>query len=261
MDDPQKTLSVQLPPGHTVSSEDGTPLLWLSHDSAPAGLWSELLAEHHRSGLWPLLLEGMYGDPVRPWESQELFPGWISSPGDHDPAELLARWWRQHASGEEADPGNDPRSTTAPYGASWPGPAPAADVPEGAPERTAAECAELLVEHVPGMRMGLVPAASGAEAIAASGWAGPLNYDNDTAVFAAVVADWERRFGVRVLGMGFASLTLAVGAPPTDSGQALRVAAEHFAFCPDNLWQGSHRDLRAYAEILVDRPVWQFWWD
>ncbi len=39
-------------------------------------------------------------------------------------------------------------------------------------------------------------------------------------------------------------------------------AAEHFAFCPDLVWQGgSPHTLRGYAERLVDRPVWSFWWD
>ncbi|PDP84511.1 hypothetical protein CQJ94_27985 [Glycomyces fuscus] len=260
--DLQKKLSVPLPPGRVVSSEDGTPLLWLSEAPAPFGLWSRLHAEHPRSGLWPLLLDGMHGEPDRPWESQELYPDWISSPSDHDPEELLARWWRNHTGGQRDDPVPDPVSVTAPYGTSWPGRAPAAPPPEEDPGLTAAECAEIMVENGVGSRLGLVPAASGAEAVAASGWAGPLNHDNDTAVFAAVVADWERRFGVRVLGMGFATLTLAVAAPPADTGQALRVAAEHFAFCPDNLWQDpAHRDLRTYAGTLVDRPVWHFWWD
>ncbi|WP_017599876.1 DUF4253 domain-containing protein [Nocardiopsis lucentensis] len=118
---------------------------------------------------------------------------------------------------------------------------------------------------MPGQRLGLVRASSGARALIACGWSGPLNYDDDTAVFAAVfaavVTDWERRFGARVLGLGFDTLTLSVAAPPTHIDQALRVAAEHFAFCPDQIWQGHSHRLRNYAERLVDRPVWTFWWD
>ncbi|WP_223830428.1 hypothetical protein [Nocardiopsis quinghaiensis] len=78
--DLQKTLSVELPPGHVVRSEEGAPLLWLSEDAAPFGLWSLLSAEHPRSELWPLLLDGVHGEPDRPWESQELYPEQISCP-------------------------------------------------------------------------------------------------------------------------------------------------------------------------------------
>ncbi|WP_223830429.1 DUF4253 domain-containing protein [Nocardiopsis quinghaiensis] len=79
-------------------------------------------------------------------------------------------------------------SVTAPYGTSWPGRAPVAPT-EDDPGEKADECAEIMVENGMGSRLGLVRATSGAEAMAASGWSGPLNYDNDTAVFAAVVAD------------------------------------------------------------------------
>ncbi|MFD8883716.1 DUF4253 domain-containing protein [Streptomyces erythrochromogenes] len=42
---------------------------------------------------------------------------------------------------------------------------------------------------------------------------------------------------------------------------ALPIAAEHFAFCPDNVWQGAHPPLAAYAEHLIDLNCWEFWWD
>lgn len=84
--------------------------------------------------------------------------------------------------------------------------------------------------------------------MSACGWHGPVNYDPDTAVFAAVVRDWETRFGARVVGVGADTLHLSV-------------AAEHFAFCPDNVWQGSHPTLSAYAEQLVGVNCWTFWWD
>ncbi|MEU0401773.1 DUF4253 domain-containing protein [Streptomyces sp. NPDC006197] len=39
------------------------------------------------------------------------------------------------------------------------------------------------------------------------------------------------------------------------------VAAEHFAFCPDDVTQGEHDTLREYArEALSDSPAWSFWW-
>lgn len=41
--------------------------------------------------------------------------------------------------------------------------------------------------------------------------------------------------------------------------EALTVAAEHVAFCPDTVWGGT--DLPGYAAGLVGAPAWHFWWD
>ncbi|MEU8952750.1 DUF4253 domain-containing protein [Streptomyces sp. NPDC048518] len=90
---------------------------------------------------------------------------------------------------------------------------------------------------------------------------GSVNYDNDTATFAAVVRDWEDRFGARVVGLGCSTLHLSVATPPTRTEEALAIAAEHFTFCPDNIWQGAHPDLSSYAEDLVDLNCWECWWD
>jgi hypothetical protein len=64
------------------------------------------------------------------------------------------------------------------------------------------------------------------------------------------------------VGVGFAELCLSVAAPPMTIDDALPVAAEHFAFCPDNVWQGRHPfTLAGYAERLVGAASWTFWWD
>ncbi len=55
---------------------------------------------------------------------------------------------------------------------------------------------------------------------------------------------------------------LSVAAPPATLAQGEAIAAEHFAFCPDNITQGAHPTLRAYAEHeLLTKPTWSFWWD
>jgi len=41
---------------------------------------------------------------------------------------------------------------------------------------------------------------------------------------------------------------------------ALRIAAEHFAFCPDVIEQGVY-PISAYAEQLTGKDSWAFWWD
>ncbi|WP_017585970.1 DUF4253 domain-containing protein [Nocardiopsis ganjiahuensis] len=258
---PQASLSVPLPAGRMFSSPEGEPFLWVSEEPVAVGLWSRLFAESPRSGWWPLLVEGFDRDPDLLLETSAIERSTALT--DHDPAGLLAAWWGEYTGSSE--PGAeepDPHPETAPFGRTWPGTVPAASLAEGAAEATASECAELLVEHGRPQRLGLVRASSGAQALLSCGWSGPVNYDNDTAVFAAVVADWERRFGARLLGLGFDTLLLSVASAPTDIDRALRVAAEHFAFCPDLVWQGSSpHTLRGYAERLVDRPVWNFWWD
>jgi len=87
-----------------------------------------------------------------------------------------------------------------------------------------------------------------------------VNYYDDVGELAAVVRSWEERFGARVVSIGFDTLHLSVAAPPRDLDQALHIAAEHFAFCPDNVWQGPEY-LRTYAAGLVDLNAWNFWWD
>ncbi|MFI0990606.1 DUF4253 domain-containing protein [Streptomyces exfoliatus] len=152
-------------------------------------------------------------------------------------------------------------AVTAPFGQNWPGLAPSRKTATNA-DQLAGEYARAFLSDRPQSRLGLVIAASGAEALTAAGWAGPCNYDNDTAKFSAVIADWEHRFGTRVVAVGFSTLHISVAAPPTNQEDALLVAAEHFALCPDNIWQGTRpHTLTAYAERLTGTHHWDFWWD
>lgn len=257
-----------LPSGRMITSDEGggdVQTLWLSDVAAPVELWPRLRNEHATSGLWPLLLDSRNPDDseFRPWASGELFPERMSSPENHHPTELLATWWRHHV---EIDDEDDMLSTderlavTAPFGRSWPGPAPRLE-PVTDPEEMADEYARAFAARCPQSRLGLVAAVRGADALAASGWDGPVNYDNDTAKYAAVVRDWERRFGARVVAVGSDTLHLSIAAPPICAHDALLVAAEHFAFCPDTIWQGAHPTLAAYAEHITDLNCWEFWWD
>ncbi|HEY3505180.1 MAG TPA: DUF4253 domain-containing protein [Actinocatenispora sp.] len=245
-------LSTPLPVGRPVTPEDGgPPVCWVSDGAAPAGLWATLRAEHPRSGLWPLLVGGHYTDLERPWRCGEVYPADMTAPSQHDPAELLARWWSEVA-------GDTSTTLAAPYQA-WPGLAPGRSGAD--PDECADEHAELMVEFGDELGIALVLAGSGAEALAVSGWSGPLNHVNDTGQIAAVVASWEQRFGARVIGADFATLYLSVAAPPTSVEQALPIAAEHFAFCPDNIWQSDLNTLEKYAQALAGTHSWSSWWD
>jgi hypothetical protein len=65
-----------------------------------------------------------------------------------------------------------------------------------------------------------------------------------------------------VIGAGFADLYLSVAAPPSCEAEAMTIAAEHFVFCPDNIWQGPPlHTLTSYAEQLFNAHTWSFWWD
>ncbi|MFJ6940092.1 DUF4253 domain-containing protein [Streptomyces sp. NPDC101132] len=251
-----------------ITSDEGdgdVQPLWLSDRPAPVELWAQIQTEHTTSGLWPLLLDSPDSDggDFRPWGSGEIFPEQMSSPASHDSAGLLAQWWAAHTAVDEEDvpPAAERLAVTAPFGQSWPGLAPGREPATNA-DQLAGEYAQAFLTDRPQSRLGLVIAASGAEALTAAGWAGPCNYDHDTAKFSAVLADWEHRFGTRVVAVGFSTLHISVAAPPMDQEDALLVAAEHFAFCPDNIWQGSRpHTLAAYAERLTGAHNWDFWWD
>jgi hypothetical protein len=256
---------VVLPDGRPVHGEEGEderPAMWVSDGPVTEQLWTALRTAHEKSGLWPLLLDHLRGEPARPWDDGELWPADMSDPGGWDAETLMAGWWAEHTSIDDDDMLSPPErlAVTAPYAQRWPGLAPT--LPAGDdPDLHADECVSFMLADNPGLRLGLVATARGTDSITAAGWQGPVNFENDTAKLSAVLRSWEDRFATRVIGVGFAELYLSVAAPPTDHAAALHVAAEHFAFCPDNVWQGSTPDLAAYAGHLVDAPIWSFWWD
>ncbi|MFI5529413.1 DUF4253 domain-containing protein [Kitasatospora sp. NPDC051853] len=248
-----------LPPGAPVEQEYGAgdgPVLWMSAGPTTARVWERLLAEHPRSGLWPLLLDSEDPDEegYRPWGGGELSPGRASRPDLYDPQRLLARWWESWLR-EEDDPG-----TTAPFGVRWPGPAPRG-VRRESPEEAAGRCAREVLARRPHCRLGLVPAESGAEALAVVGWDGVAEQEDDTGTYAAVLASWEDRFGARLVSADATGLVVSVAAPPATEGAALHLAAEHVAFCPGTLRQGRADTLARHAATLVNSPAWTFWWD
>jgi hypothetical protein len=75
-----------------------------------------------------------------------------------------------------------------------------------------------------------------------------------------VLRSWESRFGARLIELGSGTLLLSVAAPPASAAHAESVAAEHFAFCPDNVVQGPGT-ISAYAKRIRKKNLWSFWWD
>jgi hypothetical protein len=228
----------------------GTPVLWVSDEIVPdAGeRWERLYAAHPETGLYPLLLEGLRSDADRPWRVGELSPVAEGAIDALTAEGVLRRFWSDVTDEDDED--------VAPY-EDWPGLA-GAGVRVAEPGDAAREHAELWAKD--GVLLGLVPAARGADALSLAGWGGPLNHTNFTQEISAVVRSWEDRFGVRVVRVGFDTLDLSVAAPPVTIEQARHIAAEHYAFCPDNIWQGG-AGFEEYAADLVDADHWSFWWD
>lgn len=240
------------------------PLLWLADAPAAPGAWAALEPARRTAGLLPVVIDvgGSQGAP----EGWELMPGEMSYPGDHDAEEVLEDFWYEYAPKEEGGEETE----------EWPGlagiPATAADATPATatgsapdPDEVATDIADALVESggpLKDPRLALVPARRSADIPAAIGWTGPMNHENDTARLCAVLRSWENRFGIRVVALGFDHLLVSVASPPATLAEAEAVAAEHFAFCPDNIWQGKDTTIRAYAENqLLNQPVWHFWWD
>jgi hypothetical protein len=259
------SLNLSLPPGTLVdTTADGAPwpepLLWFARQPANAAGWLALRAARS-VGLLPVLIEAggssAPGGPGR-WN---LLPAMMSSPADHDAGEVLADLW--DVDGDIDDDPEEWEEVLAPYRAGYPGLAPRRD-PDAEPDDRAADVAatSLAAGELDEPRLALVPAARSADIPAAIGWCGPLNHENDVARLCAVLRSWEDRFGIRVVALTHDLLTVSVAAPPRTQVEAEQVAAEHFAFCPDNITQGYYETLREYAaKAVLGRHVWHFWWD
>jgi hypothetical protein len=250
-----RTLSVPLPPGYVVWPDPGyrqhvpprRPAFWVSEEPVKPGLWAEMRAEHGRSGLWPVLLD----DSTQPWSAGQIAPEPVTDIDRYDPAAFMAEVWAERVAAD------DDLGDLEPYGVACPGLAPPGE-PAGDPDEVAERHARGLGDR--GTPLGLAAARRGADVLTVMGWQGAINHNQWIAPLSAVLRGWEDRFGARVIGVGFDTLELSVAAPPTTARHALHVAAEHWAFCPDNIIQGPGT-LMDYAAHIRGRTSWSFWWD
>lgn len=239
---------IALPDGVLVSQDgDDTapPVIWISARPVERieDQWRRLAAAFADTGLWPLIMEL----EVEPAGMGEMLVDQVSPEGGGAQA-ILGRWWSESVGdGDEFD-----REGVAPLGRRFPGLA----------DPTPGERPANLDGHIRGMsgHLGLVAARRPADVLAATGWIGAANFDMDPGDQSTVLRSWEDRFDAYVVGLGWSILTVAVGRPPRTVAAATGIAAEHLAFCPDNIWQGVGT-IRDYRESLVDAPTWPFWWD
>lgn len=79
-------------------------------------------------------------------------------------------------------------------------------------------------------------------------------------VHVAALRDWRDRYGAELVGIAGDTLEVRVARPPTDRDDALRLARQMYAYCPDTVDQGPGY-LRTLAVELMSSHIWPIWWD
>lgn len=273
-DGPADIDGVRLPSGRRLSGDPsmsppgiemiGAPVVWVT--DAAVGESGRLLHQLRRPsqarGLIPMLLANMKSDETRPWDSHEFAP---TDPRriDHFQAEqVLPDMWRDCFDEED----EESFAALEPFGPEFPGlaRAPVIKAPSGFgrlfSQASDPDDDRALLASIRSRRIALIAAKRPADAITALGWTGAVNVHQDPVLMSAVLRSWEDRWSARVVEIGFDTLTLTVGLPPRDRQTALALTAEHFAFCPDNIWQGTDT-VGAYADLIRAQRLWRFWWD
>jgi hypothetical protein len=202
-------------------------------------------------------LSGQALDLREPWDEE----GFVSA---EDPrmadgidvaSELSGMWWPPQ--------GNEPHELVVPF-TQFPGLAPAGTEPLTPAERRAALDKVLagIRERKGGTknaRIGLVAADHAADVLAVVGWGGVVSRVESLLTLTAIFRSWEDRFGARVIDVGYADLRLFVERPPRTLEAAQRVAAEQVFLATDCL--DGCRSIPDLAPLLVNAPIWTFWWD
>jgi hypothetical protein len=200
---------VRLPAGRRYPR--GLPAAyWASVEPVPNAerIASQLASAFWESGLWPLL-----------WRFPEDPDAYLGGHGDWgaidriDVEEVLQQSWSKVPW---------PPGSTEPF-TEFPGLAPAAKHRSAplnpfASERVGADACLLLV-----------PCNRPADAIT---MLGGLAAEVEAPVISAVLRSWEERFSATAYEVAPDLVKLSVGTPPATEEHALRVAAEHMAFCP-----------------------------
>jgi Domain of unknown function (DUF4253) len=84
--------------------------------------------------------------------------------------------------------------------------------------------------------------------------------DMEPQVHVAILKYWYERWGAEVVAATAGDLELRVLRPPTTPTAALELAKEQYMYCRDLVDQHTGR-VSVLANLLLDSPVWWFWWD
>jgi hypothetical protein len=281
--------SVALPAGRQLVAGfgSGQPVAWATSEPVPdpGRVWSELSDASPQTGLVPFLLRsledlmlpiamrmfpdedraplaGTHSGAGRPWASDEFGdPEDIAGLERIDAAQLLAGLWHDQFEpetddeyGEDDAEDEELNAMRAPFSADFPGLAPAQDQP------LTAQHINQILGSLPPACIGLAAATRPADVLPLIGWQGAVNGFGGALPIATVLRSWERRFGAKLLEVGFAEISLLAYRPPRTTEVAQLLAAEQFAFCDECAGQGLH-DIKAITDHLLDAAVWTCWWD
>ena len=224
----------QVPDLRWVGTPPGEEPVWAFGVPAAALItwWQQLRALHPRTGWWPVLVGPSVEEFVRSWAR--------GTGADAAIAVRLAR-------------GLEPADVLATLG-------------EGRPEaelglRLRPEPSRAVVVQAaatPGY-VGLVHVEQPYDVPAAVCWSGAAERGVEPAGHSAVLRGWSERFGVEPVAMTADTLELVVARPPRDADEALAVAREQFAYCPDVVTRGTGR-LWDLAGTQVVSSSWYFRW-
>lgn len=76
----------------------------------------------------------------------------------------------------------------------------------------------------------------------------------------AALRSWRERYGAELVGLSRDVMGLRVQRRPATRDEALSLAREIFAYCPDSVLQGGGT-LSALAASLMVSDLWELWWD
>jgi hypothetical protein len=246
---------VMLSGERAYTEEGGNQLVaWVSDRRVrDAGrVWLELSDLAAQTGLRPVLSD--LG------AESFVYHGDVAALAELDAGEILAERWD-----DKTAPDGDPRADAwiarrhQPFTRQFPGLA--------APvcEQLTVSTAEEALDTVPPQFVCLAAVSRPADFLTEVGWLITEAWDPPPPL-SAVLRSWEDRFGARLLQIGpGAEIRLLVGRPPRTQDAALAVAAELWAF-GDTVWV-THSSLEQVesvtdiASLIIDQPIWGFWWD
>ena len=197
----------------------------------PAALAARLADVFPETGLWPVIWD--WPDDPDPYMEGTTNP---DKAARLDPETVLRRSWSENRVGKRPFPGLAPGSDEVdsnvvrdPFG-------------------TFAESRRAEWPTSDGATILLVPATRPGEVISVLGmFQTELLTDEE---LTAVLLSWEERFAAVLTALGPGTMNVVAGAPPKSSDQAVRLAAEHAAFAPED-------DAKP---DLPSKHLWPFGW-
>ncbi|MDP9765161.1 DUF4253 domain-containing protein [Deinococcus enclensis] len=215
-------------------------------------VWHQLTEQHGETGLWPVITGPRPFAPGRATPAAferdlfapDLIAQWLA--GEQEDPEILAEIGPMVLSLDEAQrhAGSVPQDATVP--ASWQ--EGVVSIQDG---RTR--------QPYPQVFLALVPTQATWDAPAWLGF-GRFNGCPLPSEHHAVLRDWHQQYGLQILCVTADMVECLVARPPTEAAQALVLATEQFAYCPDLVHQGCG-SIAELAGGLLHSPTWSFWWD